>query len=119
MRYFPLLLLFLAACADRDPLPPGIEGRWQRLIPANPPTAWSIQAGLVVQEISAPGGTVVSTVEMPYAERGDTLILGGDLSTPTRRYLTRLIGDDVLECTPVATDPDAPALAQMMYFERL
>lgn len=118
MRYLVLFLL-LTSCADRDPLPAGIEGRWQRLIPVHPPATWTIRDGLILQEISAPGGVVVSSVEIPYAQRGDTLILGGDLSTPPRRYIARLIGADVLECTPVATDPDAPALAQMMYFERL
>lgn len=117
MKHF-LLLFFLIclSCGDVDPLPPTIEGEWQRFIPEHPPMLWSIRDGLIIQQVTA-GDLPVSTVLIPYAERQDTLFLGGDLSTPPRQYITRLIGSDVLECTPCNPGP-VITLGQKMYFER-
>lgn len=75
---------------------------------------WSLRDGLIIQQVKA-ADVPVSVVLIPYALRGDTLYLGGDLSTPPRTYLTRLIGADVLECTPVSKEL---TLSPKMYFER-
>lgn len=116
--YFLSFFIFtLLHCGDVEPLPPGIEGRWERFIPAHPPTRWTIDRGIIAQEITF-AGTTVSTVLIPYAERGDTLMLGGDLGSAPRSYLARLIGSEVLECTPLHTG-NGPGLGSVLYFERV
>lgn len=110
-----LLLVILSGCGDKEPLP-GIDGKWRRFVPGHPPTTWSIDRGLIRQEVSA-GGQVVSTIIIPYTMRGDTMYQGGDLSMAPRRWVTRLIGTDVLELMPVASDQTT--LAPMSYWERI
>ena len=79
------ILLTLLSCAERDAAPT-IEGRWYSMLPSHPNWLYDFHNGLLTQSVTE-FGAVVSTRTYPYAERGDTLIIGGDLSNPVRRWV--------------------------------
>lgn len=105
-RITPLQLLFAAllaifghcaqGCRDQYPDPPGIEGRWKQLTGATVPREYLLDDGLFTQETLF-GSTTVASITFPYAERGDTLLIGGDENNPPRTWITRLIGDGAME----------------------
>lgn len=91
------LLLCFFSCADRDPLPPGIEGTWRRLIPVHPPVEYSLHNGILVQTTFAAGGAVAA-IERVYVLQGDTVLrIGGALGDPERIWRYRLIGPEAAE----------------------
>lgn len=85
---------------------PGMEGRWHTLIPAGPPQwQYELHDGMMTQW-SEVGGTVVSWNEYPYAQRGDTITIGGDENNPKRKWIFRLIGDGAADVRQLpATTP--------------
>ena len=85
-----------SGCRDQHPLPPGIEGRWKQLTGAPVPREYVLDAGLFTQETLF-GSQVVASITFPYAERGDTLLIGGDENNPPRTWITRMIGDGAME----------------------
>lgn len=112
------LLLLAAACRDRDDLSQhSIEGRWRKLVPANPPTEYDFRDGVMTQTFFV-GSQPVASLQRVYAERDDTLLIGGDVGDPQRRYLLRFIGSEVVEVTPIGA-PDTLSLAGLAYWERL
>lgn len=101
------LLLLLISCRDQYPLPPGIEGHWRQLIPQHPPAEYDFYDGLMTKTTFV-GNTPVATIQRTYTQRGDTLLIGGDVGDPATRWLLRFIGEGaVVECTTVASDPVA------------
>lgn len=110
-------ICFIGACLDQyEPLPPSIEGHWRKLVPAHPPTEYDFRAGILTQTISF-AGQPVAEIQRTYAMRLDTLLIGGDLGDPQRRYVLRFIGGEVVEVRPVSAD--TLALGGMAYWERL
>lgn len=78
-----LLLLTIAACGDNIPPPDTIEGRWISAAPDRPEWIYDFQNGLATFTTTAYTKTYV------YAERGDSLYLGGDGHTAPRVWLLR------------------------------
>ena len=94
---FYIFLLLFFSCADRDPLPPGIEGTWRRLIPVHPPVEYSLHNGILVQTTFA-AGVPVASIERVYVLQGDTLLrIGGAVGDPERIWRYRLIGPEAAE----------------------
>lgn len=92
-----ILLITLLSCADKDPLPPGIEGTWTRLVPVHPPVQYDLHDGILTQTTYA-AGVAVATITRVYVGQGDTLLrIGGALGDLERTWRYRLIGDDVME----------------------
>lgn len=99
-----LYFCFLFSCGDqKTPLPPSIEGHWRQLIPVHPPTEYDFRNGIMVQTISA-AGQQVAAIERPYAERGDTVLIGGNTNDPQRTWVVRLLGDGAMEASQISAD---------------
>jgi len=112
-----VLTYAIQSCRDQfDPLPPSIEGHWQKLVPAKPPTEYDFRAGILTQTISF-AGQPVAEIQRTYAMRLDTLLIGGDVGDPQRRYVLRFIGGEVVEVRQVSAD--TLALGGMAYWERI
>lgn len=89
-----LPLLGLLACGDgKQPLP-SIEGRWEPLFFVKQWT-YDFNNGLLTQSASG-FGTVITVLQYPYAERGDTVIIGGDLNNAPRRWVLHFECADVV-----------------------
>lgn len=119
MKHFALPLLFilsLLSCRDRPGPEPGIEGLWRQMIPVHPPRTYDFRNGVVTQSTTF-AGSPVATLQFVYTERGDTLLIGGDLNNPPRTWLLRFIGDGALEAQQVSADP--LGLGGYFIFERL
>ena len=102
---------------DQDvPYMQSIEGKWRRLVPANPPVEYDFRNGVMTQTTFF-GSQPVASIQRVYAEQSDTLLIGGDLGDPQRRYLLRFIGSEVVEVKPVGID--TLILAGLAYWERL
>lgn len=86
----------ILSCHDVEPLPPGIEGRWHQLTGLTGDRYHTLHDNLLTQDTYA-AGTLVASLQFTYAQRGDTLIIGGDGTNPPRTWITRLIGDQVME----------------------
>jgi len=91
-----LLALSILSCRDQYPDPPGIEGRWKQLTGITGERYHTLQDNLLTQETYV-GNTLVASLQFTYALRGDTLIIGGDGANQPRTWITRLIGDQVME----------------------
>lgn len=106
----PVLFLFVflfMKCTKPEAFEPmpTIEGRWTTLIPAGAPRwQYELHDGLMTQW-TEDFGTVLSHNIYPYAQRGDTLVIGGDENNPPRKWIIRLIGDGAADVTqlPVTT----------------
>ncbi len=111
-----LFILALFSCRDQNPPPlPGIEGAWRQLIPVHPPTQYVFHDGVMTQTVFV-GADPVAEIQRTYAERGDTLLIGGDVGDPARRWLLRYIGDGALEATTIGAGPTG--LGVYYIFER-
>jgi len=86
----------LLSCRDQYPEPPGIEGRWRQLTGITGERYHTLQDNLLTQETYV-GNTLVASLQFTYAQRGDTLIIGSDGANSPRTWITRLVGDQVME----------------------
>ncbi len=120
LRHLVIAVLFVSlfgACRDSDEAyMPSIEGHWRRLVPAKPPVEYVFRNGVVTQTTFF-GSQPVAVIDRVYAEQADTLLIGGDVGDPQRRYLLRFIGSEVVEVTPIGAD--SLSLAGLAYWERL
>ncbi len=78
-----LLSITIAACGDHLPPIDTIEGRWYSSDPYEPEWTYDFQRGITTFSTPAYTKTFV------YAERSDTLYLGGDGHTDPRIWLLR------------------------------
>jgi hypothetical protein len=99
-------------CRDQYPLPPGIEGQWRQT--TSPYWLLDFDNGLLTQKAKF-AGQPLTVLQFTYAERLDTLYIGGDLSNAPRTWLVRLIGDNDLKA--VELQPEQPVWP-VYYFER-
>lgn len=84
-----MLMLVAFSCGDGNKPPlPSIEGEWRSLIPKQPDWRYQFRRGLLTQYTTV-GNTTISSKTYPYAERGDTLYIGGDQFDPPRRWLLK------------------------------
>ena len=114
LRLLPILLVF--SCADADTLPT-IEGAWRQTAPASPGWLYTFDNGIVTQRAEKFGATL-SALQFTYAQRADTLYIGGDELNPPRTWIIRLLGENDLK---VLQRPDDPGQRywEVLYFERL
>lgn len=112
----PIALLFvLFACRDQYAPPPTIEGHWRQT--TSPYWLLDFDDGLLIQEAKFGGGTL-TVLHFVYAERGDTLYIGGDTNNQPRTWVVRLIGDNDLKAVEIAPETTAPVWP-VYYFERM
>lgn len=109
-----LLALLMQSCRDQYPLPSGIEGRWRQT--TSPWWLLDFDNNILIQKAKV-GGSTVSMLQFTYAERGDTIYIGGDLDNPPRIWVVRLLSDNDLKAIQIAPDTTAPVWP-VYYFER-
>lgn len=105
-----------SACRDVDALP-AIEGDWRQTAPASPGWTYTFDNSIVTQRVKDFGATL-STLQFTYAQRGDTLYIGGDENNPPRLWLIHLLGDIDMKAYQRPADP-AQREWDVLYFERL
>jgi len=110
-----LLGFLLSRCKDLDPPPPGIEGQWRQV--TSPYWMLDFDNGILTQKAKF-SGQPLTVLQFTYAERGDTLYIGGDLHNPPRTWLTRLLSDNDLKATEIPADTSIRAWT-VLYFERI
>ena len=98
-----LLMVVVVACRHESPLPT-IEGQWKQLVPDHPAWEYDITDNLFRQTVTD-FGVVLSDLQFPYAQRGDTLFIGGDAVNLPRVWVVRLIGDKAAEVQELPTAP--------------
>lgn len=92
-----ILVIILPGCGDGKAEPRySIEGEWYNLTHSSPDWLYTFRNGLLTQSVSH-AGVPLSTKTYPYAERGDTLYIGGDQQDPPRRWLLRWECHNVVE----------------------
>lgn len=101
---FILLLFCLIACRHDQEPKPTIEGEWVQLVPNHPNWEYDISDNLFRQTVTD-FGVVLSDLQFPYAQRGDTLFIGGDAANNPRIWIVRLIGERAAEVTELPTGP--------------
>lgn len=89
------ILLFAISSCDKETTDP-LQGSWESIVPNRPEWVYSFDRGVMTQT-TAFGGSVLSVKQYPYAERGDTLVIGGDATDAPRRWLITFTGSDVIE----------------------
>jgi hypothetical protein len=109
-----LLLGVLMGCRDQYAPLPDIEGTWRQT--TSPYWHLDIDNGLLKQKAKF-GGTTVTMLQFTYAERRDTLYIGGDLNNAPRTWVVRLIGENDLKAVEVSSDTSA--VWPVYYFERI
>lgn len=99
-------------CRDQYALPPGLEGQWRQT--TSPYWDIDFDNGILTQKAKFTGQTL-TVLQFTYAERGDTLFIGGDQNNPPRTWLLRLIGDNDLKVVEVEPEQQ---VWPVYYFER-
>jgi hypothetical protein len=102
LRFLLLFCLVTAACSH-EPLP-GIEGEWRQVVPAHPVWLYSIRDNIFHQTVTD-FGQVLADRQFPYAQRGDTLFIGGDANQVPRVWVFRMMGDGAAEVTDIPQGP--------------
>lgn len=111
------LMLFgwcMSRCKDQRPPAPGIEGQWRQV--TSPYWLLDFDNGILTQKAKF-SGQPVTVLQFTYAERGDTLYIGGDLHNAPRTWLMRLITDTDLKAVEIPADTTAKVWP-VYYFER-
>ncbi len=93
----------LWACHKPDPapVPYTIEGAWARLTdPEWKGWHYTFQDNILTMAYHT-GPTVVSTLQYPYAERGDTLLIGGDTLNDPQTWVLHFECAEVVEVRQV------------------
>lgn len=119
--FFAALLLLAAlchGCRDQDPPPPGIEGAWKQTAPESPGWVYYFDNGIVTQQAKGFGASL-SFLQFTYAERGDTLYIGGDMVNPPRTWVLYFLGDNDLKVREQPADTSGREAWPVLYFERL
>ena len=119
MKTPPLLFalcLLLPACRDQHPPAPSIEGRWRQLVGVAGQREYDFRNGVVVQQTIA-AGAVVASLQFVYAERGDTVLIGGDEQNAPRTWVVRFLGDGAMEARQLPAS--SPGIGWYLIFERM
>jgi hypothetical protein len=104
-----------AGCGDKD-LHPGIEGAWRQTAPASPGWLYDFRDGIVTQTVKDFGATL-SQLTFTYAERGDTLYIGGDGVNAPRVWVKTMLGDADMKVREMPADTGR--VWDVLYFERM
>lgn len=114
MKLLLPLLLLLISCKDLDPPPPGIEGQWRQV--TSPYWLLDFDNGILTQKAKF-SGSALTVLQFTYAERGDTIYIGGDFNNAPRTWLVRLLGDNDLKAVEIPADTSV-RVWPVFYFER-
>ncbi len=96
---FLFSLILTSACRDEGPEPVySLEGgTWTELTGTlNADWHYTFDAGLLQQEYTGFGANL-STLSFPYAQRADTVFIGGDAANPPRRWVLSWQCADVVQ----------------------
>lgn len=113
-----LIGVLSSRCKDQEPLPPGIEGVWKQTAPESPGWIFTFDSGIVTQRVEKFGGAL-SHLVFTYAERGDTLYIGGDAANAPRTWVVTMLGVADMKVREAPADTTGREEWMVMYFERI
>ena len=106
----------LLSCRDVEHLQI-IDGDWRQTAPASPGWTFHFDNGILTQRVDKFGGTITA-LQFTYAQRGDTLYIGGDEHNGPRLWIVNLLGERDMKARQRPDDPGQREW-DVLYFERL